>query len=223
MKSLARRVKSLEASAAARTGGAVGLDQAAEFDWWAWHLERAGDLLGPAADAHIDGVVEFFRGELVNLPYLSHLHGRGEGAAWLGCFRRMPRAMLALLRRLPPDLRPGACDALATTRGWAHGWAHGLAWLDWRLPPDLDPEVLRAVLTWTAGRRPGIDDFCGVCVGCGFRRPPAPPAGGPGCPHCGEAVAVGRVGDQPFAWQDAARAELDPVLDRGGRPRPPGD
>jgi hypothetical protein len=174
---------------------------------WGPALEGVRQLIG----GPIEGVAAFaargqglrdFLGPLFRYPL-----------PWSDDDRRRPAATALFFARLPSDIRPTAAGPAALEPfGWADIWIGRLATLQTRLPPGLDPRVLRRLARSFAARTPGGDDWDEVCVGCGLRRPlwPDYERHGRPCEHCGgtERLRPNEVSAAGVPWRKAAIDDL---------------
>ena len=121
---------------------------------------------------------------------------------------------------------------------WLHYWVMNLADLDCRLPPDLKPQTMGAVLEVFLHQFDLMDTSTEVCTACGLRLPThksppynewrllpgkTPMVGDPpwydlpeffrGCPHCGTKDMMWRHRTREFQypWRTLAVTELDSV------------
>jgi hypothetical protein len=196
-------------------------DAMAEFRAECRRWERAADeverLLGGAGG--LERVISFLRREfLAELPDLlgPALQGDLTAARRLAVIRRVPAATVRLFDRLPPDLRPMAASATEPidplgVPPWSGDLIRAVAGLECRIPPDVEPVVLGAVVAHRSGR-PGCEATAVTCSVCGLRRQVVMAAN---CPHCGNGeVSPPHTDEADVAWRVLAAKELDPPVGR---------
>jgi hypothetical protein len=159
--------------------------------------------------------------------------------------RRWPEALVLFLDRTPPEWRGRVLTSGALWgrdadggEGWLARWLRDVSQLRARLPADLDPAVMAALLSVYVDRSAERDSFFSrqLCVRCGLTRPahkrppltewrllpgrqwgvgPPPwydlPAFFPACPHCQE-WQIEWPGQGPRVWLPQAEQELAAVL-----------
>jgi hypothetical protein len=184
------------------------------FDRAEQTMERLRELL-PAQ--LLQQVLPLVVGRLQTLVWAAE--NRWKGEAWYvrwSC--GWAPALAHLVERTPEDLRARVIGALGRGHdggGELHTWLVYLAGRHWRLPPDIDPQVLRELVRIHLEEPlSGLDD---TCVGCGLklpvRRMDDPYANGrffEECPHCHgrDFWPSGRVEEKPFVWKQLLAVEL---------------
>jgi hypothetical protein len=160
--------------------------------------------------------------------YVAHLFGTFEEWAVNGaCHRfdrpmllRVPAAVLMIASRLSPALRRRVLvhETLAVEsfywRPWLDNLARGCAELVMRIPADVPPDAMAAVVSDLAGwsgDRPGLlSGMVLVCSQCGTPRRYVRESRCSYCPSpAPAAVFEHHVEDDSYPWQAAAKSELE--------------
>ncbi|MDB5312073.1 MAG: hypothetical protein JWO38_6275 [Gemmataceae bacterium] len=210
-----------------------------EFDRWVRQLNIVLDLL--VDETLMPPVIDY---QIARLEELIHLLRMGPDSDRLkqenlAEYRRWPAVLRILFERVPQDLRARVAthEALlgnATGTPWANRWLQSMVRLRSRIPLDLTPETMRAIIDVYLGSREMIDTLHEICDTCGLSRPhhKAPPysewgqfpTSQPGepfriilpefftcCPHCEAAdwMWEHRTPEKDYAWRDLAVDELD--------------
>src|SRR5262245_13772840 len=177
----ARRLHA-ERSAPDRIAAAVGQDLDRECERWNRGLARLGELLDDEA-----------AGRAV-LPFIEQRWLERQQSVWearcpgtfpyglrpgFGPTALFPGALVVFFHTTPPALRvrvalEGVREPQPKPDGfvaWGRRWVDNLAKLRSRLPADLDPGLMRALLALRLDRPGEVADHALGCTGCGLERP----------------------------------------------------